>query len=55
MNERYKLTLRIDGYYLYDYINDPDEKTNMFADPSFDPLLLKSMKQELDVYIKKTR
>jgi len=27
----------------------------LIADPSFDPLLLKSMQQALDAYIKKTK
>ena len=55
MNERYKLTLRIDGYFLYDYLNDPDEKHNLFTDPSIDPALIKSMQQALDNYINKIK
>jgi hypothetical protein len=55
MNERYKLALRKDGYFLYDYLKDPNEKYNMIADTSIDPLLIKSMQQALDAYIKKTK
>ena len=55
MNERYKLTLRKDGYFLYDYLNDPNEKHNLFSDPSMDPLLIKSMQQALSNYINKTK
>ena len=55
MNEHYKLALRKDGYFLYDYLNDPNEKFNLMTDPSIDPLLIKSMQQALDAYIKQTK
>ena len=54
MNNRFKLTLRIDGYYLYDYLNDPNEKNNLFNDASFDQTLLKEMKTALDEFVHKS-
>jgi arylsulfatase A-like enzyme len=53
MNNRYKLTLRQDGYYLYDYLNDPNEKNNLFSSVSIDGAMLKSMQLALQDYVDK--
>jgi arylsulfatase A-like enzyme len=51
LNDQYKLTLRLDGYYLYNYINDPGEKRNLINKKTIDPEVVNELKDALDRFV----
>jgi arylsulfatase A-like enzyme len=55
MNDQYKLTRRDNGYFLYNYRQDPREKQNLIQDKTIDPGLAASLRKALDDYIAQTK